>query len=118
MRAVALALCLLVVTGCKAQSPGAPGNPEVGGACTSDDECTFGCQRKGNCCNHPYCEQPALASEVRAADAYNREHCTKSDYDRCPQIGSRMPPDYRLELHCRSGACVADKLPLARDAGR
>ncbi len=113
--AFAFGLTALVVVACKGGS-GTPGKATPG-TCSSDDECTFSCQKKGECCRNPYCETPALASEARAADAYNQDHCKKADFERCPQVGSRMQVDYRLELHCRGGACVADKLPLARDGG-
>jgi hypothetical protein len=79
--------------------------------CAADEDCTFWCETKGGCCHNPYCETPALAVQARAIEQYNREHCTSSDYAHCPQIGSRAPTRERTELHCRSGACVVDRIP-------
>src|SRR5690348_7099964 len=62
--------------------------------CSTDSDCVFWCEPKGDCCHNPYCEEPALASDARAIEAYNREHCTEKENAQCPSIGS-IDPDHR-----------------------
>jgi hypothetical protein len=107
---------LIVVATCKKASP--PGTPLALGPCKSESDCVLACERKGDCCANPYCESPALASDAWDAAEYNRDHCTKADFEKCPRVGSRGKVDYTLALYCRNATCVVERTPLATDAGR
>ncbi|MGH7294291.1 MAG: hypothetical protein ACRELB_05135 [Polyangiaceae bacterium] len=100
---VAVATCSFVA--CKTK---APDHTRVA-TCVNDGDCTLFCESKGDCCHDPYCEAPALASDARAIEEYNREHCTKSDYDKCPRIGARMDTGFTAAAHCQAGTCVVER---------
>lgn len=55
---------------------------------------------------------------VVADDArqFNEKNCKPDDRKNCPQIGSRIQPDYSVVPRCRANVCVAEKTPHKKDA--
>jgi hypothetical protein len=117
------ALAIVIVIGCKGASapPPPPTTPEPvkAATCATDDDCIVSCATKGDCCANPYCESVQARSDALAALTYNDAHpCAKADTDKCPQVGSRMPPSYTITPRCKSGACVAEQTPVVAAAPR
>lgn len=77
--------------------------------CQSDADCVVSCDRRGDCCNNPYCEAVLHRDVARDAQEWKRESCKQDDFDKCPQVGSRMPVSYAIVPTCQSGQCVAIK---------
>jgi hypothetical protein len=102
----------IALVACK-KTAATPSGPRT---CTSDEECVFSCEPKGDCCHNPYCESAMHRDDAEEARAYNAEHCTPDDHAKCPVIGARGPRDYKAAPRCRSGACVTEKTPLADGA--
>ena len=103
---------LALAVGCKDKSPAtkAPEPTPVPTTCTQDSDCVISCDKRDGCCAAPCCETAILATEATAIEQYNRTHCPKNP--ECPTVGG-CPMEYTVTPHCKAGACVVEKTPMA-----